>query len=206
MIPVDLLLKNGAAYRKTEPGEIIFNEGGVATYYYQLVEGRIRWCNLMDDGREVLHKIVEPGDIFGELPFFDDGVYAASAISDIACTLLRLRVDTFKQLLEEHPAIHFDFTRSMASDLRFKFMLTDIVSRNCPEDIITSLIQYLNQEKKLICQDCNRLMLTRQQLANMTGLRVETIIRAIKNMERNERVSIVRGKVFIPADGIGGIS
>lgn len=206
MIPVDLLLKNGAAYRKTEPGEIIFNEGGVATYYYQLVEGRVRWCNLMDDGREVLHKIVEPGDVFGELPLFDDGVYAASAISDMSCTLLRLRADTFKQLLEEHPAIHFNFSRSMASDLRFKFMLTDIVSRNCPEDIISSLIQYLNQEKKLICQDCNRLMLTRQQLANMTGLRVETIIRAIKNMERNERVSIVKGKVFIPADGIGGIS
>lgn len=202
MIPVDLLLEKGAAYRKAEPGEIIFNEGGVATYYYQLVAGRVRWCNLMDDGREVLHKVVEPGDVFGELPLFDDGIYAASAIADTACTLLRLRVDTFKQLLEDHPAIHFDFSRSMASELRFKFMLTDIVSRNSPEDIITLLIQYLNQEKKLICQECNRLMLTRQQLANMTGLRVETIIRAIKNMERNERLSIVKGKVFIPADGI----
>ena len=81
-------------------------------------------------------------------------------------------------------------------------MLTDIISRNCPEDIITQLIQYLNQEKKLICQECNRLMLTRQQLANMTGLRVETIIRAIKNMEKEERLSIVKGKVFVPADGI----
>src|SRR5690606_8035852 len=148
MIPVDLLLEKGAAYRKTEPGEIIFNEGGVATYYYHLVNGRVRLCNLMDDGREVLHKVVESGDIFGVFPLFDGGVYAGSAISDIACTLLRLRADTFMQLLEEHPAIHFDFTRSMASDLRFKFMLTDIVSRNCPEDIITSLIQYLNQEKK----------------------------------------------------------
>lgn len=202
MIPVDLLLERGAAYRKTEPGEVIFNEGSVATYYYQLVSGRVRWCNLIDDGREVLHKVVEPGDIFGELPLFDDGVYAASAISDTPCTLLRLRTDTFKQVLEDYPDIHFAFSRSMAADLRFKFMLSDITSRNCPEVVISSLIQYLNQEKRLICQECNRLMLTRQQLANMTGLRVETIIRAIKNMERSERLSIVKGKVFIPADGI----
>lgn len=202
MIPVDILLENGATYRKAEPGELIFNEGSIPTYYYQLVTGRVRWSNLLDDGREVLHKIVEPGDVFGEMPFFDGGVYAASAIADVACTLLRLRADRFKQILTDYPAIHFDFSKSMASNLRFKFMLTDIVSRNCPEDIITNLIQYLNQERKLICQDCNRLMLTRQQLANMTGLRVETIIRAIKNMERNERVNIVKGKVFIPADGI----
>lgn len=202
MIPVDILLENGATYRKAEPGELIFNEGSIPTYYYQLVTGRVRWSNLLDDGREVLHKIVEPGDVFGEMPFFDEGVYAASAIADVACTLLRLRADRFKQILTDHPAIHFDFSKSMASNLRFKFMLTDIVSRNCPEDIITNLIQYLNQERKLICQDCNRLMLTRQQLANMMGLRVETIIRAIKNMERNERVNIVKGKVFIPADGI----
>lgn len=202
MIPVDILLANGATYRKAEPGERIFHEGSIPTYYYQLMTGRVRWSNLLDDGREVLHKIVEPGDVFGEMPFFDEGVYAASAIADVACTLLRLRADRFKQILTDHPAIHFDFSKSMASDLRFKFMLTDIVSRNCPEDMITNLIQYLNQERKLICQDCNRLMLTRQQLANMTGLRVETIIRAIKNMERNERVNIVKGKVFIPADGI----
>ena len=202
MVPVDLLLEKGAAYRKTEPGEIIFNEGGFANYYYQLVTGRVRWCNLLDDGREVLHKVVEAGDIFGEIPLFDGGTYAASAISDTHSTLLRLRSDTFRSILEERPDIHFTFSRSMANDLRFKFMLTDIISRNCPEDIITYLIQYLNQEKRLICQDCNRLMLTRQQLANMTGLRVETIIRAIKNMERSERLSIVKGKVFIPADGI----
>src|SRR5690606_8033445 len=120
-----------------------------------------------------------------ELPLYDDGVYAASAISDTPCTLLRLRSDTFKQVLEDYPDIHFAFSRSMAADLRFKFMLSDITSRNCPEEVISSLIQYLNQEKRLICQECNRLMLTRQQLANMTGLRVETIIRAIKNMERS---------------------
>ena len=202
MIPVDLLLEKGAAYRKTEAGEVIFEEGGIARYYYQLVSGRVRCSNLTDDGREVLHKLVEPGDIFGELAFFDGGVQATSAVSDVPCTLLRLRADIFKELLQTHPTIHCDFSRSMASDLRFKYVLTDIVGRSCPEDMLTELIHYLNQEKKFICQDCNRLMLTRQQLANMIGLRVETIIRTIKNMERNERLSIVKGKVFIPADGI----
>lgn len=37
--------------------------------------------------------------------------------------------------------------------------------------------------------------LTRQQLASMTGLRVETVIRTIKNIEKQEHLKIVGGKI-----------
>ncbi len=202
MIPTDLLLAKGAAYRKADPGDVIFNEGAPAAYYYQLVSGRVRWCNITDDGKEILHKVVEEGESFGEFPLFDDEPYAASAIADTHCTILRLCASSFHELLQEYPDIHFAFSRSLVQHLRFKFLLTDLLSKNSPETVVAKLIGYFNQHGKFICQDCNRLMLTRQQLANMTGLRVETVIRAIKQMEKEERLSIVKGKVFIPADGL----
>ncbi len=202
MIPQHLLLQKGAAHRNASPGDVIFNEGAPAAYYYQLVSGRVRWCNITDDGKEILHKVVEAGESFGELPLFDGEPYAASAIADSPCTMLRLCVSSFHQLLRENPEIHFAFTKSLVQHLRFKFFLTDLLAENSPEAVITKLIGYFNRQGKFVCQDCNRLMLTRQQLANMTGLRVETIIRAIKQMEKDDRLSIVKGKVFIPADGI----
>lgn len=202
MIPIELLLERGAAYRKVAAGDVIFNEGAVAAYYYQLTEGRVRWCTINADGREILHKVIDPGESFGEFPLFDEKPYAASAIADMPCTMLRLCKSTFQELLKEFPEIHLAFTQSLVSDLRFKFMLTNILSSNSPENVVSSLIHYFNDRGKLICQECNRLLLTRQQLANMTGLRVETVIRAIKHMERADRLSIVKGKVFIPADGI----
>ncbi|NGF54957.1 Crp/Fnr family transcriptional regulator [Parapedobacter sp. SGR-10] len=202
MIPINLLLEKGATYRKVDSGDVIFNEGSAASFYYQLTSGRVRWCSLTDDGREVLHKVVYPGESFGEFPLFDGGVYEASAIADSPCTMLRLSIPTFHTLLRQYPEIHFKFTESLVKDLRFKFMLTNLLSNNNPEEIIKSLIQYFNQQGKLICQDCNRLMMTRQQLANMTGLRVETIIRTIKQMEKEDKLSIIKGKVFVPADGI----
>src|SRR5690606_16074025 len=202
MIPTELLIQKGAAYRKAAAGEVIFNEGAPAAYYYQLTSGRVRWCNITDHGKEVLHKVVEAGESFGELPLFDREPYAATAIADTPCTMLRLCVSSFHQLLRENPDIHFEFSKMLAQHLRFKFLLTDLLSNNNPEDVITKLIGYFNQHGKFICQDCNRLMLTRQQLANMTGLRVETIIRVIKQMEKDDRLRIVKGKVFIPVDGI----
>ncbi|WP_418123738.1 helix-turn-helix domain-containing protein [Chryseobacterium sp. PTM-20240506] len=38
--------------------------------------------------------------------------------------------------------------------------------------------------------------LTRQQLASLTGLRVETVIRVIKNMEKENELKIVNRKIF----------
>ena len=39
--------------------------------------------------------------------------------------------------------------------------------------------------------------LTRQQIANMTGLRVETVIRTIRAMQDKGLVTIERGKIFL---------
>ena len=45
--------------------------------------------------------------------------------------------------------------------------------------------------------DCNQLKLTRQQIADMTGLRVETVIRAMRNMHEKGELTIEKGKVFV---------
>ena len=51
----------------------------------------------------------------------------------------------------------------------------------------------------MVCGVCNKLLLTRQQIANLTGMRVETVIRATKALENRGRVSIIKGKVFLAA-------
>ncbi len=90
-------------------------------------------------------------------------------------------------------------TQRIARELRFKLFMTKMICSYSPEEILFHLLNKLNDENKLICGECHRLMLTRQQLANMTGLRVETIIRAMKNLEKKDKLTIVKGKVFIPS-------
>ena len=63
---------------------------------------------------------------------------------------------------------------------------------------IVSLLLFLNlyadykegKEEKMVIE------LTRKELSNMTGLRIETIIRTIKKMEKDGKLKIVNGKVF----------
>jgi CRP/FNR family cyclic AMP-dependent transcriptional regulator len=196
IIPVETLLAWGASYRKLAPEEMIFREGSEGHFYYQLVSGSVRWVSITDDGREFIQSMIDPGESFGELPLFDDDVYASSAIANKESVVLRLHKNTFRQLLKEEPHFHFAFSRLMAERMRFKFLLLRELACSNPEHRISALFTYFKESKKYICHDCNRVQLTRQQIANMTGLRVETVIRTIKNLQHKGSLVIEKGKVY----------
>jgi CRP/FNR family cyclic AMP-dependent transcriptional regulator len=196
MIDVDTLLAWGAAYKKVAANEIIFEEGNASQFYYQLVSGSIRWVNLNEEGKEFLQVMIEPGECFGELPLFDAQPFAATAIANENSIMLRLHHSSFHQLLKENYAIHFAFSKLLAERVRFKFLILKEMANHNPEHSISSLLNYFKQHKKNICPKCNKIKLTRQQIADMTGLRVETVIRTIKNLQHKGQLNIIKGKVY----------
>jgi CRP-like cAMP-binding protein len=196
MIDIDLLLALGASYKKVFHGEIIFMEGNRCNFYHQLVSGKIKWANINDEGKEYLQYMVEPGESFGELPLFDPGPYAASAFAEEDSVILKLHESTFHQLLEENHALLLSFSKLLAQRLRFKFFMLKDLLCNEPEERITSLIAYLQYNKHNFCTQCGKIKLTRQQIANMTCLRVETVIRAMRHMHELGTITIRKGKVY----------
>jgi len=196
MIPIDILLARGATYRKLAPEEVLFAEGERCDFYYQIVRGQIRWVNFNKEGDEYLQTLVEKGECIGELPLFDDGIYAASAISNKASLVLRLPREVFHQLLIEQPKIHFSFSTLLTQRLRFKFFLLKEIANNNPEHIITSLLEYLHEKKDHVCSVCNLVRLTRKQIAEMAGLRVETVIRVMRTLNEKRVIQILRRKAY----------
>ncbi|OIR01366.1 cAMP-activated global transcriptional regulator CRP [mine drainage metagenome] len=195
-IDIDTLLAWGATYKKVNAGEIIFKEGTSCSFYYQLVSGSVKWVNIDEEGKEFIQTIIEPGECFGELPLFDDGPYAAAGIAEEDSIIIRLSKPTFLQLLKENHHIHLAFSKLLAARVRFKFLILKSIAYNAPEARIAALLNYLKKENKNFCPKCNQLKLTRQQIADMTGLRVETVIRAMRSMHDKGELVIEKGKVY----------
>ena len=196
MIDIDLLLTWGATYKQVQRDEIIFQEGGHGNFYYQVVSGRVRWVSINEDSREFIQQMVEKGESFGELPLFDDGPYAATAIADEDCVLIRLHKSNFQQLLKDNPEIHFAFTRLLSERMRFKFMTIRELAYYNPEHRISTLLTYFKKNNKHTCPKCKQIRLTRQQIADMTGLRVETVIRVMRHLHDKGVLLIEKGKVY----------
>ncbi len=196
MIDLNILLDAGAVYKKYKAGEIIFKEGNPSIFYYQLITGKVRWVNINDKGKEFLQVIIEKGECFGEFPLFDDRPFAATAIADTDILILILHKQSFHKLLKDHVDIHMSFTKLLTQRLRFKFLLLKEIANHNPENSISTLLNYFKENKMNICIKCNQLKLTRQQIADMTGLRVETVIRTMRNMHDKGELVIDKGKVY----------
>jgi CRP-like cAMP-binding protein len=100
------------------------------------------------------------------------------------------------QILKSDPEIDLAYLKLFTERLRFKFLLLKEISCFGPVHRISSLFNYFKESKKNICGKCNMVKLTRQQIADMTGLRVETVIRSIRQMEEKGELVIDRGKVY----------
>lgn len=196
IIDTDLLLAWGATLHNIQKGQVLFCEDNNAHFYYQVVEGRIKMCNCNDDGKEFIQGFFEPGESFGEPPLFDEAPYPASAVADTDSVVIRLRKENFLQLLKDNFDIHFAFTQNLARRLRFKSMMSKEISSYGPSHRIISLLNEYKKNRGVADNEKLKIDLTRQQIADMTGLRVETVIRSIRELHEKGKLHIEKGKVF----------
>lgn len=71
------------------------------------------------------------------------------------------------------------------------------MSSERPEHRILTLLDYFKtySVKNVVPNKCYKIDFTRQEMANLTGLRVETVIRAIKALDNKGEIKIMDRKM-----------
>lgn len=194
----NLLILWGGALKNYNKDEYIFHEGRCPHFYYQIIEGKIRMVNEMDEGKDFIQGFFSDGQSFGEPPIFDGGEYPASAIADQPTVIIRLNVSSFIRLLKENFDVHWNLTKLLSQRIKNKAITLKEISCHTPEHRILSLLNSFKREKTngLSASGKVKIDYTRQQIANMTGLRVETVIRVMRNLYDKKILAIEKGKVF----------
>jgi CRP/FNR family cyclic AMP-dependent transcriptional regulator len=147
------------------------------------------------DGKEFIQGLFYQGDCFGEPPLFCNFPYPGSATTLIDTKILRIPKDRFFDLLKDHFEIHIQLDRILCERLKYKNMILSEISFYDPEHRIISLLSYLKSKSPAPNQRF-QVPLTRQQLADMSGMRVETVIRTIKRMEETGKLQLQDHKIF----------
>lgn len=195
MIPEDIIYNFEGSFRIYSKDQIIFNEGEHADFYYQIRAGRVKMFNLTEDGKEFVQGFFEDGASFGEPPLFGAFKYPATAMALETSEIFLLPKKALFILLKSHPDIHLKFTKAICKRMVYKAKIMREMSIYPPEHRILTLLHHL---KGSATSDSSfEVPLTRQQISELTGLRVETVIRAIKKLEKSDVLAIIDRKVYI---------
>lgn len=197
MISEELLESYGALKRRIEKGEVLFKINTQPRFYFQVISGTIKMNNFNEDGKEFIQGIFSIGDSFGEPPLFGNFAYPAYAEAVEESRVLQLDKNNFFKLLKENPESHLNVTQTLAGRLHYKATMAAEISSENAEHRLLKLIDYFKNHIHQFKSDKKyKVELSRQQMADLTGLRVETVIRAIKSLEKKGEVFLESHKVI----------
>lgn len=197
LISEKLLLDYGAEEESFDRNETIFNEGEKPKYYYQVVKGRIKLNHYNDEGRELILAILDRGLSVCELLLFIDQTYPVNAVTFEKCTVLKLSKRSFEKLLDENPEISRDINKFLSERLYYKYIMLENNSSLRPETRIVGVLDYHKSFYEDQLKYSYEVPLTRQQIAAITALRVETVVRAVKRLEKENYLKIINRKIFV---------
>ncbi|UZT99219.1 Crp/Fnr family transcriptional regulator [Chryseobacterium fluminis] len=197
LISQELLLSYGADTETYDKAFTIFNEGDTPKYYYQIIEGRIKLNHYTDDGKELILAILDNGFSVCELLLFIDKKYPVNAITFEKCTILKLPKSNFVKLLDDHPQISKDINRFLSERLYYKYIMLENNSSLRPDTRIKGMLTYHKSFTEDQSKFSYQVPLTRQQIASLTALRVETVVRSVKKLEKENFLKIIDRKIFV---------
>ncbi|TZF98570.1 Crp/Fnr family transcriptional regulator (plasmid) [Chryseobacterium panacisoli] len=196
MIIESLLISFGAETRTYHTGEIIFREEELPSHYYQIEKGKIKLNNYTQDGKEFIQNIFSDGDSFGESLLFVDRPYPMNAVAIEDSVIYKMPKQHFLDLIKSNPEISLNIYECLAERMYYKYVMLYNLSFQNPVSKLKLLMDYLKSYHEDKTPYSFQIPLTRQQLASLTGLCVETVIRTIKQMEKDQIVKIEKRKIY----------
>ncbi|MTI40447.1 Crp/Fnr family transcriptional regulator [Fulvivirga lutimaris] len=196
MIPENLLEEYNARIVNLSKDTIIFNQGKPAYYYFQVLEGEVKMAHYNEDGQEFIQGIFNNGMSFGEPALFGEFTYPCSAVTIKDTSIAKMRSEDFFKLLENNFEIHKKFNNILSKRLRYKGIILNEISSYPAAHRIQTVLKYL-RHKYGQEQEPFEVPFTRQQIADMTGLRVETVIKTIKQLSQKDELNIHDHKVVL---------
>lgn len=196
-IDQDILNSYGAEYKTFKARETVFKEGNNVLFYFQIIKGKVKLNNYHEDGREFIHNILGRNQSFGDSwLFLEQFYYPTNAVCLEMSEIIRLPKSSFIEMLQKHPDLSIEMNACFSQQLYYKsIMMQNMASQN-PVRRLIGLFDYLKSYQKSNCGEYFEVQLKRQQIANLTGLRVETVIRVLKKMEKEGLVQLKDRKIL----------
>ncbi|WP_417808165.1 Crp/Fnr family transcriptional regulator [Thioclava sp.] len=180
-------------------GQTIFSPIPDPDAVFILEQGLVRIYRLSSAGGEFTFGYVKPGEVFGELAAYDTHERDSFACAIDRCTVLKVPVPLFRDLLQSVPELGFSITKQI--EKRFKQIerrAEDLVFRSVAArlaDVLLMLMEEFGEDRDERCYI--RLHLTQAEFATLIGAARPTVNQTFHQFRKAGLASFEKGHVVI---------
>lgn len=171
-------------------GDWLVRQGDAPSEVGLVLSGRVKVVCHSEAGRPIIVKMLGPGEVFGAIPVLDGRKYPAGIEGQEPGEYGRVSAEAFQAILASQPTLAMQMLRSLSSRTR---ALTAAMVDQSAYEVDVRLARRLLEAAR----DTGVALLTRQELADLTGTTVETAIRITRRWEKAGLVQLSRGQIAV---------
>lgn len=183
---------------KRKRGEWVFVHGDPADSIYFLQKGRMKITALSEEGHEVVHNILGPGEMFGDTSSILRIPRTTSAQTLEPSLLFEIHRKDFESLLTMYPELSLQLLKSVGLRLKkAEAQLLNIICNDVSTRVREALIELIAQESDKWPDQHVRIKITQQDLANMVGASRQKTWEALKELETSSVLRLMYGSILV---------
>lgn len=177
-------MKQMARLRKFPKGIVLFEEEEVVEFFFIVKQGAVKLYKTSKEGRELIVRIMGPGDYFCCAPLYTGGKYFVGAVALEDSLLITIPAEDFKRTLRsEVTEMGWKLISGLCNKIRYLAKLVeDLTFKDVEERVISTLAQLA--EDRAPDTKVASLQLTHQDIASMTGTVREVVSRAMSRLKK----------------------
>ena len=180
--------------RELKKRDYLFHEGEKGGSMFLLADGNLQLHKNTEDGREVVIRVVKPGDVFAEVVLFEKERYPVSARAVTAATVLSFPKAGIHRLLAEE-GFRNDFIAMLMAKQRY---LAERIQELTTKDVEHRFFTFLRSqygEKETI-----HTPLSKKDIAAAIGTTPESLSRLIQRLHEDKIIDWQGKEIHILSD------
>ena len=169
--------------KELRKNDILFSEGQKGFGFFLLVQGAINVTRVTEEGKEMMVKLLRPGEVFGEVVLFEKKEYPAQAKAMTSSLVIIIPRQQIFCLLEDE-SFRVAFLGLLMNKLRY---LTErmlyLTSHDVEERFFLFLKEHFGNHQTY------DITITKKDFAQAIGTNPETFSRLLGRLEREGRIT-----------------
>lgn len=192
-------LRGRLGFCHSGPREILFRAGDPSEYLYVVREGQVKLTRTDIDGHEHLLNLVGPGYFLG-FDAIGNSSHSYSAETLTPTVFCRIKHDDIVWLLAEAPKVSLNILLAVNEQLaQARNMIRALGQKTAIEKVAALLLSLYPPDVAGRSDKARALHLSRQEMAEILGLTVETVSRIMAELRRQGIINAPRGRIVVSA-------